>query len=97
MNKREVIVKIVERGIEQANDLLSTISSNKINLSAESKEALVAKLEGVCASTVEEIIMVEEFLNSEIHQRYVESTSAMSKVVFEHLLEQDVPKKETIH
>lgn len=97
MNKREVIVKIVERGIEQANDLLSTISSNKINLSAESKEALVAKLEGVCASTAEEIIMVEEFLNSEIHQRYVESTSAMSKVVFEHLLEQAVQKKETIH
>ena len=92
-----MIVKIVERGIEQANDLLSTVSSEKITLSVESKTALVDKLEKVCSSTAEEIVMVEEFLSSEIHQRYVKSVSAMTDVVFEHLLEQAAPKKETIH
>lgn len=97
MNKREVIVKIVERGVEQANDLLSSISTNKIFLSEDSKKELVDKLEKVCESTAEEIIAVEEFLNSDMHKRYVDSTSAMSKVVFEHLLSQAVPKKETVH
>lgn len=97
MNKREVIQKIVERGVEQANDLLSSISSNKLTLSSESKTELVDKLEKVCESTAEEILVVEEFLNGEIYKRYTESTTAMSKVVFEHLLSQAVPKKETVH
>ncbi len=90
--KREVLSSMLDQGVAQAKSLLPSVN---IDLIEKDREVLLDKLCQVCKSSGEDLLVVDEFIKSDLYEAYLESMAQMISVITEHLIGSS--KKQTIH